>query len=70
MALHLKELSAKGVEDFNPIPGEGVTGCADVVRLGRRLGHEYIVLEAENLAIPYDRISGRLTRRGLSQSVD
>lgn len=54
MALHLKELSAKGVEDFNPIPGEGVTGCADVVRLGRRLGHDYIVLEAENLAIPYD----------------
>lgn len=54
MALHLKELSAKGKDDFNPVPGDGVTGCADVVGLARKLGHEYIVLEAEKLAIPFD----------------
>lgn len=53
MALHLKELSAKGRDDFNPVPGEGVTGCADVVRLARKLKHDYIVLEAEKLAVPY-----------------
>lgn len=54
MALHMKELSAKGKDDYNPIPGDGVTGCADVVKLARALGHEYLVLEAEKLAIPFD----------------
>lgn len=54
MALHLKELSAKGADDYNPVPGAGVTGCREVAELAEKLGHTYIVLEAEKLAIPYD----------------
>ena len=54
MALHLKELSAKGKDDFNPVPGDGVTGCEAVVKLARKLDHGYIVLEAEKLASPFD----------------
>ena len=54
MALHLKELSPAGKDDFNPLPGEGVTGCASVVKLAREFMCGYIVLEAEKMGVPFD----------------
>lgn len=53
MAVHLKELSPLGKDDFNPLPGRGAAGCAEAVRFAKKENHAYIVLEAEKLNVPY-----------------
>jgi sugar phosphate isomerase/epimerase len=47
MAVHLKELSSKGKDDFNPVLGEGVSDTENILRLAKENNIPYVVLEFE-----------------------
>lgn len=52
-SFHLKEMGPGGKDDFNPVIGGGVSDSCEIIRTAVNLGHGYIVLEAEKLAMPY-----------------
>lgn len=66
--IHLKELGKGGKDDFNPPIGYGVSDSKNIIAAAKKLGHEYIVLEAEKVAEPYGeylKISAEFIRSAL-----
>ncbi len=53
LTFHIKELSKKGKDDFNPELGRGVAGLKEALRFARTAGFSEVVLEVENFGIPY-----------------
>lgn len=47
--LHIKELNKLGIEHYNPIVGEGISDSARLLSHAKNAGHEWAVLEAENV---------------------
>ena len=53
--LHIKEMGKGGVEAPNPVVGQGISDSGKAMELGKKLGLEYAILEAENLDMPYEK---------------
>jgi sugar phosphate isomerase/epimerase len=53
MAVHLKELSVKGEDDFSPVLGDGVSDTQNVLRFAVKSGIPYVVLEFEKFVGDY-----------------
>lgn len=52
--LHIKELGEGGVDDANPVVGEGKANIKRVLELGKEFGVEWAILEIEKVDMPWN----------------